>query len=107
VLQGTPSRIGGVTFEILAKEAYERHYLSYGNHTYDMLVLRNPGLYHWRSGGEKHINDPLSIANLQVRFLLPETLEAFFYYGSCFGTFLKDIVCCQLERSLETLEPPI
>ncbi|PSN33244.1 hypothetical protein C0J52_22643 [Blattella germanica] len=63
--KGTPSRIGGVTFEILAKEAYERHYLSYGDHTADMLVLRNPGNYHWRSGGEKHINDPLSIANLQ------------------------------------------
>ncbi|PNF31497.1 Glutamate synthase [NADH], amyloplastic [Cryptotermes secundus] len=63
--RGTQSRIGGVTFEILAKEAYERHYLSYGDHTSDMLVLRNPGLYHWRSGGEKHINDPLSIANLQ------------------------------------------
>lgn len=30
-----------------------------------MLVLRNPGIYHWRNGGEKHINDPLSIANLQ------------------------------------------
>lgn len=72
LFQGTQSRIGGVTFEILAKEAYERHYLSYGDHTSDMLVLRNPGLYHWRSGGEKHINDPLSIANLQVRVLLDE-----------------------------------
>ncbi|KAJ4436798.1 hypothetical protein ANN_16930 [Periplaneta americana] len=56
--RGTQSRIGGITFEILAKEAYERHYLSYGDHTSDMLVLRNPGIYHWRSGGEKHINDP-------------------------------------------------
>lgn len=77
MLQGTHSRIGGVTFEILAKEAFERHYLSYGDHTCDMLVLRNPGLYHWRSGGEKHINDPLSIANLQVRFFLCETLNLF------------------------------
>lgn len=32
----------------------------------DMLVIRNPGVYHWRSGGEKHINDPDSIASLQV-----------------------------------------
>lgn len=63
--KGTPSRIGGVTFEVIAKETYERHNLSYMNHAPDMLVLRNPGQYHWRSGGEKHINDPLSIANLQ------------------------------------------
>lgn len=32
----------------------------------DLLVIRNPGIYHWRSGGEKHINDPASIASLQV-----------------------------------------
>ncbi|XP_046666504.1 glutamate synthase [NADH] [Homalodisca vitripennis] len=61
--KGTQSRIGGVTFKVLAKEAYERHHLAYSDK--DMLVLRNPGLYHWRQGGEKHINDPLSLANLQ------------------------------------------
>ena len=25
----------------------------------------NPGFYHWRDGGEKHMNDPMSVANLQ------------------------------------------
>lgn len=64
--QGTQSRIGGVNFEVLAQESVERHYLSYKSNS-DVLVLRNPGVYHWRQGGEKHINDPLSIANLQVR----------------------------------------
>ncbi|KAK7580461.1 hypothetical protein V9T40_001090 [Parthenolecanium corni] len=63
--KGTPSRIGGVNFEVLAEEAFERHHLSYSERGTDMLVLRNPGYYHWRHGGEKHINDPLSIANLQ------------------------------------------
>jgi glutamate synthase (NADPH/NADH) len=87
-VQGTHSRIGGVTFEILAKEAYERHYLSYGDHTSDMLVLRNPGLYHWRSGGEKHINDPLSIANLQVRLLLHDT-QMLFSFSVMFETTLS------------------
>uniref|UniRef100_A0A8D8SW26 Glutamate synthase [NADH] n=1 Tax=Cacopsylla melanoneura TaxID=428564 RepID=A0A8D8SW26_9HEMI len=63
--KGTPSRLGGITFEVLAQEAYDRHFLSYSERTADMLVLRNPGYYHWRAGGEKHINDPISIANLQ------------------------------------------
>ena len=27
----------------------------------------NPGFYHWRDGGEKHMNDPMSVANLQVQ----------------------------------------
>jgi glutamate synthase (NADPH/NADH) len=64
--QGTHSRIGGASFEVLAQEAFERHGMSFQSHECDTLVLRNPGFYHWRSGGEKHVNDPLSIANLQV-----------------------------------------
>lgn len=63
--KGTQSRIGGATFEVLAKEIYERHQNSYGECQTDILVLRNPGNYHWRSGGEKHINDPVSLGNLQ------------------------------------------
>ena len=39
------SRVGGVTFEVLAKEAYERHANAYNpQYTYDSLILRNPGL---------------------------------------------------------------
>lgn len=64
--KGTQSRIGGINFERLAKEAYERHFLSYSYRNTDILVLMNPGYFHWRTGGEKHINDPVSIANLQV-----------------------------------------
>jgi glutamate synthase (NADPH/NADH) len=94
--RGTPSRIGGVTFKVLAEETFERHALTYQERDCDMMVLRNPGQYHWRSGmtsglkyltdlapryyytlhsnlqlntifpgGEKHVNDPMSIANLQ------------------------------------------
>jgi glutamate synthase (NADPH/NADH) len=33
-------------------------------------VLRDPGNYHWRRGGEKHLNDPDSIGVLQVIFLI-------------------------------------
>ncbi|KAG8238838.1 hypothetical protein J437_LFUL018601 [Ladona fulva] len=63
--RGTPSRIGGVTFEMIAQDSYERHMLAYAEHHKDMLVLRNPGFFHWRAGGERHINEPLGIANLQ------------------------------------------
>lgn len=70
IFQGTASRIGGVTFDNIGIEMLDRHMLTYGDRECDMLVLRNPGFYHWRSGGEKHINDPVSIANLQVCFLM-------------------------------------
>lgn len=67
MIAGTPSRLGGVTLEILAAEAIDRHRNTYRSAP-DTLVLRDVGNYHWRAGGEKHINDPTSIAALQVFF---------------------------------------
>ncbi|RZC34842.1 glutamate synthase 1 [NADH], chloroplastic [Asbolus verrucosus] len=62
--KGTPSRLGGVTLETLAQEAFDRH-----KNTYcvapDSLILRDTGHFHWRAGGEKHLNEPASIAALQ------------------------------------------
>ena len=63
--KGTYSRIGGVTFDFLAQEALERHKLAFGQRECDTKILRNPGFLHYRSGGEKHVNDPESIAYLQ------------------------------------------
>nr|XP_022287923.1 glutamate synthase 1 [NADH], chloroplastic-like isoform X2 [Crassostrea virginica] len=63
--RGTASRIGGVTFKELATEALNRHALAYNEEDVDQYVVMNPGLYHWRDGGEQHMNDPLTVANLQ------------------------------------------
>lgn len=63
--RGTQSRIGGVGMEILAREGLERHQLSFHNLSPDSQILRNPGLFHWRQGGESHINEPGAIAALQ------------------------------------------
>jgi glutamate synthase (NADPH/NADH) len=64
--KNTASRLGGATFEVLGEETLERHQIAFHPKYFtDQLILRNPGFYHWRSGGEKHINDPLAIANLQ------------------------------------------
>lgn len=46
-----------------------RHALAYTEEDVDQYVVMNPGLYHWRDGGEQHMNDPLSVANLQVQLL--------------------------------------
>lgn len=63
--EGTPSRIGGINFQILGKEAMNRHRKAYEKRDCDNQLIMSPGQYHWRDGGEKHMNDPLSIANLQ------------------------------------------
>ncbi|CAG9560728.1 unnamed protein product [Danaus chrysippus] len=102
--RGTQSRIGGITFEILSQETFDRHALTYGNCN-DMLVLRNPGNYHWRAGGEKHINDPLSIANLQEA-AVNNTTSA---YDRFRESALESIRACTLRGQLElvTLDEPL
>jgi glutamate synthase (NADPH/NADH) large chain len=64
---GTASRIQGVDFLVLAEEALRRHALGYPAHAIDRLpVLPNPGEFHWRADGERHMWDPPAIADLQV-----------------------------------------
>nr|XP_031844149.1 putative glutamate synthase [NADPH] isoform X1 [Nomia melanderi] len=98
--KGTQSRIGGVTFDILAKEAYERHQITYWNKSLDMLVIRNPGIYHWRAGGEKHINDPDSVANLQD-YVNSKNQNAYEKYRK---TTMEMVRACTLRGQLEFLE---
>ena len=62
---GTASRIQGCDFEILAEEALRRHELGYPRGG-AAGVLPNPGEFHWRAGGERHMWNPQVIADLQV-----------------------------------------
>jgi glutamate synthase (NADPH/NADH) large chain len=64
---GTASRIQGVDFKILAKEAIRRHEIGFPQRPEQKLpVLNNPGEFHWRAEGERHMWDPQSISDLQV-----------------------------------------
>ncbi|KAG9302670.1 hypothetical protein G9A89_007374 [Geosiphon pyriformis] len=63
---GTASRIKGTTFDSLALDALTFHDQGYPSR--DTILppgLPESGEYHWRDGGEAHINDPVGIANLQ------------------------------------------
>ncbi|XP_005109373.2 putative glutamate synthase [NADPH] [Aplysia californica] len=62
---GSASRIGGVNFAVLGQEAINRHSLAYERRDCDNQLVVNKGMYHWRKGGERHMNDPTTIANLQ------------------------------------------
>ncbi|GER34321.1 glutamate synthase [Striga asiatica] len=68
--KGTPSRVEGATFEALAHDALKLHELAFPTRALpagsaEAVALPNPGDYHWRKGGEVHLNDPLAIAKLQ------------------------------------------
>ncbi|KAJ9100737.1 glutamate synthase [NADH] [Naganishia cerealis] len=63
---GTASRVEGATFELLAMDAFEFHERGWpSRETVSVPGMPESGEYHWRDGGEPHINDPTGIANLQ------------------------------------------
>ena len=77
---GTATRIKGMTFELIAQDAFSLHEKGFPSRN----ILEIPGLaetgeYHWRDGGEPHVNDPTSIANIQdaVRTKNDKSYEAY------------------------------
>ena len=60
---GTPSRVGGASLNVLAKEALARHEKAFGSDRSSLLDLG--GNYQWRRGEEKHMLNPNAIALLQ------------------------------------------
>jgi glutamate synthase (NADPH/NADH) large chain len=64
---GTPSRIQGVGFDVIAREARRRHELGFPVRAQVRIpVLTNPGEYHWRPDGERHAVNPETIAAIQI-----------------------------------------
>src|SRR5262249_30256045 len=78
---GTASRIQGVDFDVLAEETLRRHELGYPTHISDRLpVLPNPGEFHWRAEGERHMWDPPRISDLQVA-ARNDNVEAYYRFA--------------------------
>ena len=77
---GTATRIRGMTFELIAQDAFALHEKGYpSRHVMTIPGLAESGEYHWRDGGQPHINDPVSIANIQdaVRSKNDKSYEAY------------------------------
>ena len=77
---GTASRIKGMTFELIAQDAFAFHEKGFPSRDISNIPgLAESGEYHWRDGGEPHINDPVSIANIQdaVRTKNDKSYEAY------------------------------
>ena len=77
---GTATRIKGMTFELIAQDAFAFHEKGFPmRDIHNIPGLAESGEYHWRDGGEPHINDPTSIANIQdaVRTKNDKSYEAY------------------------------
>lgn len=67
-------RMFTLVFDLLVIQALNRHWLAYAERECDSAMVINPGNLHWRDGGEKHMNDPLTIGNLQVTYYFCYTI---------------------------------
>ena len=77
---GTATRISGMTFELIAQDAFAFHEKGYPTRDiHNIPGLAESGEYHWRDGGEPHVNDPVAIANIQdaVRTKNDKSYEAY------------------------------
>jgi len=62
---GTASRISGVGYDVLAREAALRHHRAFPGEEYAFPELDPGGLYQWRARGEAHSFNPESVSRLQ------------------------------------------
>ncbi len=62
---GTPSRIGGITLEEIAKEVKMRHDPAFTDENLDPCSYPSGSAYQWRDNGEKHMFNPQTIFTLQ------------------------------------------
>ncbi len=62
--EGTPSRIGGIDINQLAKEAMLSHSEAFGMEC-ERRLIHSAGTYYYRKGGEHHAWNPETIASLQ------------------------------------------
>jgi glutamate synthase domain-containing protein 2/glutamate synthase domain-containing protein 3 len=62
---GTPSRIGGIDFDIIAEETIIRHTNAFSPENKSKEFLATGGFYQWKKDGEFHLWNPDSIPALQ------------------------------------------
>jgi glutamate synthase (NADPH/NADH) large chain len=76
---GTPSRVSGVGYDVIAQEAALRHRRAFPGDAYEYPELDSGGLYQWRQRGERHTFNPDTVAKLQhaVREEKYETYKEF------------------------------
>ncbi|QNP97029.1 Glutamate synthase [NADH] [Yarrowia lipolytica] len=63
---GTASRIKGITFDFIAEDAIALHERGFpSRETVKTKSLPESGEYHYRDGGDPHVNTPVAISNIQ------------------------------------------
>ncbi|MEE2678747.1 MAG: glutamate synthase large subunit [Myxococcota bacterium] len=63
---GTASRVSGVGYDVLAREASLKHSRAFPGEDFVYPELDPGGLYQWRTRGERHTFNPDTVSSLQI-----------------------------------------
>ena len=63
---GTASRVSGVGYDVIAREAVIRHARAFPGEDFQYPELDPGGLYQWRARGERHTFNPDTVSMLQI-----------------------------------------
>src|SRR5262245_48044574 len=63
---GTASRVSGVGYDVIAREALLRHARAFPSDGFPYPELDPGGLYQWRTRGERHTFNPDTVSKLQI-----------------------------------------
>ncbi len=93
----TPSRIGGISLAVISSEVGRRHAAAFDPNRVDQS-LESGGQYKWRSNGEYHLFNPLTVHKLQQAVRLGD-YQIFKEYSDLLNTESQQL--CTLRGLLE------
>jgi len=104
---GTASRVSGVGYDVLAREAAMRHARAFPEDEFQYPELDPGGLYQWRVRGERHAFNPDTVSKLQIA-LRRGSYEDFKEFSRCANGDAE--IACTLRGLLGFkvgLQPPV
>jgi glutamate synthase domain-containing protein 2/glutamate synthase domain-containing protein 1/glutamate synthase domain-containing protein 3 len=103
---GTASRIEGVTLEVLAREALMKHQFAMQPPSESDVELRIGGEYQFRTRGEKHLLNPVTVSKLQ-HAVRESNFERFQEFANVVNEENRDLLMLRGMLDFKSVGPPI
>lgn len=102
----TPSRIGGIGLDVIAKEVLMRHNHAFPDRQVNGHTLDVGGQYQWRANGEAHLFNPQSIHMLQ-KATRTGSFETFKEYSRMIDNQSRQLYTLRGLMNLKSSRPPV
>ncbi len=102
----TPTRIGGIGMDVIAKEVMMRHNHAFPNRQVNGHTLDVGGQYQWRANGEAHLFNPQSIHMLQ-KATRTGSYETFKEYSRMIDNQSRQLYTLRGLLNLKSSRPPV